>query len=304
MKKKASTFVVSLTPFDADGRLDEEGLRLHLRRMRGAGIGVYVGSGSSGEGFTLTLAETRRIMEIAKEELQGHVPVRAMGSEPRSARQMIEYAQIVEEVGLDGTQVYSIDMGHGWKPVEQEIETYFSDVLEQVHQPSIISTHVFGVGYLVPLAVLKRLVDRFENVIGINCTSDLQYLCELIDLLGSKVEIHVGGPMWALSALAMGANGYLSSEANLAPKLCQSVIDYHESGQFDLRDAAYAKVIRLWPACYKYGSIRGTKATLNMLGLAGGYPRRPRLQTVPESAKPEILKLLNELDIAKIEGWK
>ena len=50
---KPSVFVISITPFDAEGRLDEPGLRAHLDRMADAGVGVYLGGGGSGEGFTL-----------------------------------------------------------------------------------------------------------------------------------------------------------------------------------------------------------------------------------------------------------
>jgi 4-hydroxy-tetrahydrodipicolinate synthase len=299
--KNYSAEVISLTPFDIHGRLDEEGLRGHLRRMRDAGVGVYVGGSGSGEGHALSLSEARRVMEIARDELQGRVPVRAMGTEPRTANQMIEYAQIVAEVGLDGMQIYPVEMGHGVIPSEEEIETYYVDVLEQVRMPVAISTHFFS-GYLVPLPVLRRLVERFDNVIGINSTSNQDYMQELIDLLGSKVEIHVG--MLTLPALVLGANGYMTSEGNLAPKLCQSVISHHASGQLDLRDAAFAKVTRLWQVCHKYGAIRGTKLALQLLRLPGGYPRRPRLQTVPDSAISEILKQLHDLDIAQLEGWK
>ena len=80
-----STFVVSITPFRADGALDEVGLRGHLARRRDAGVGVYLAGSGSGEGYTLTPDETRRVLEIGVEVLGGHAPVRAMGVEPRTA---------------------------------------------------------------------------------------------------------------------------------------------------------------------------------------------------------------------------
>ena len=63
--------------------MDEVALRGHLRRMAAAGIGVYLGGGGSGEGYVLSPDETRRLLQIGVEELQGKVPVRAMGVEPR-----------------------------------------------------------------------------------------------------------------------------------------------------------------------------------------------------------------------------
>src|SRR5581483_1652965 len=106
-----STYVISLTPFDADDRLDEEALRGHLRRMAAAGVGVYLGGSGSGEGYTLGDDELDRIFAIGREELRGKVPVLAMGVEPRTAAQMIELGRRVADAGLDGMQVYSLDQG-------------------------------------------------------------------------------------------------------------------------------------------------------------------------------------------------
>ena len=52
-------------------------------------------------------------------------------------------------------------------------------------------------------------------------------MIDLLDAVDTRVDVHVGGPVLALSALAVGATGYLSSEANIAPKLCQSLIDHY-----------------------------------------------------------------------------
>ena len=56
MNKKLSAFVMSITPFDAGGALDEPALRAHLRRLQDAQVRVYVGSSASGESFSLTSA--------------------------------------------------------------------------------------------------------------------------------------------------------------------------------------------------------------------------------------------------------
>jgi len=57
----SSAFVCSITPFARDGSLDESAARAHFRRMA---------------------------------ECRGCVPVRAMGVEPRHAREMREFAAL------------------------------------------------------------------------------------------------------------------------------------------------------------------------------------------------------------------
>ena len=134
-----STLVISLTPFDEHDRLDLDAYRRHLRRMRDAGIGVYVGGGGSGEGYTLTRDETEAVLQVAAEELSGHVSVRAMGVEPRSASDMVQLARMVADAGLDSMQVYSLDPGHGRMPRPDELETYFCDILDALPVKAVLS---------------------------------------------------------------------------------------------------------------------------------------------------------------------
>ena len=63
-------------------------------------------------------------MEVAGEELSGVVPLRVMGVEPRTADEAIELGRVTAEVGLDGMQLYSLDMGHGYRPRPEELEAY------------------------------------------------------------------------------------------------------------------------------------------------------------------------------------
>jgi 4-hydroxy-tetrahydrodipicolinate synthase len=296
-----STFAISLTAFTPAGGLDGAGLRSHFARLRDAGIGVYVAGSGSGEGYTLSTDERAEVLRIAAEELRGRVPVRGMGAEPRTAGEMIAFGRAVEEAGLDAMQIYALDVGHRVIPTAHEIERYFDEVLANVTIPAVLSTHFYS-GYLVPVDVLSALVTRHPHVIGINCTvadSEIAYLVRVIDTFGGDLEIHVGGPGSALVALALGATGYLCSEANLAPRLCASVTDHYNAGEYGASLAAHAMVMRLH-AANRYGGIRGVKAALALAGLPGGPPRPPRLP-LDAGELAEIRQMLDTLQIEELQ---
>jgi 4-hydroxy-tetrahydrodipicolinate synthase len=272
-----STFVVSLTPFTADGAVDEDGLRRHLRRLGAAGIGVYLAGSGSGEGYTLDRNERRRVFEIGAEELSGTVPVRAMGVEPRTADEMIVLAADAETAGLDAVQVYSLDMGHGYAPTVAEMSHYLFTVLDAVTGPVVLSTHQ-SVGYHYPAALVGELLTRYDHIAGVNVThSDLSEVAAVIAAVDGRADVHVGGPMHALSALALGASGYLSSEGNLVPRLCVALIARHDAGDLAGTEDAYARIMRIFRATQALGGIVGAKAALELLGAPGGAPRPPRL---------------------------
>jgi 4-hydroxy-tetrahydrodipicolinate synthase len=295
-RRTASTYVISLTPFTESGDLDSDGLRGHFRRLADAGIGVYVAGSGSGEAYTLSDAELRTVLRVASEELAGRVPVRGMGREPRTAAEMIAFGRMVEEAGLDGLQVYPLDIGHGNRPGDRELEAYLTEVLDAVRLPCVLSVHQ-AAGYLHPVELVRRLVERHGQVVGVNVsTGDVQYLARLVDAVGGRVEVHCGGPAHALATLALGGTGFLSSEGNLCPELCVALVDHYNAGRYADAEAAYRRILRLWPIVYGHGSVRGTKAALRLLGLPGGWPRRPRLP-VPDEALPEISRLLDELRV-------
>jgi 4-hydroxy-tetrahydrodipicolinate synthase len=286
-----STFVVSLTPFTASGDVDEPGLRRHLQRLAATGIGVYLAGSGSGEGYTLSRAERRRIFEIGTEELDGTVPVRAMGVEPRSAAEMIALAHDAAAAELDAVQVYSLDMGHGYLPTAAELGTYVHAVLDATTLPVVLSTHQ-SVGYWYSAELLDEVLTRHGHVVGLNVTSnDLRYVAQVIDAVAGRADVHVGGPMHALSALALGAQGYLSSEGNLAPQLCVSLVERHDAGDLAGAEAAYLRIMRLFDLTQRLGGIVGAKAALGLLGAPGGWPRPPRL-AVPADRAQELADLV------------
>ena len=300
MAAAPSTFVVGITPFAADESLDEAALRAHLQRLAAAGIGVYLGGSGSGEGYTLDAHEARRVLEIGVEELHGRVPVRAMGVEPRSAREMIAYARVAAEAGVDALQVYSLDVGHGNRPRPDELRRYLSDVLDAVTLPVVLSSH-FSVGYALPPELLGELVRQHDGIIGVNCShNDLTALVALLDAVGDRVDVHVGGPMHALSCLALGGNGFLSSEGNLAPRLCVSVVEAYGRGDFDASQAAYARLLRLHAGLRRLGGIAAVKCAIELLGLPGGTVRLPRLP-LDADRRAAVAALLDDLDVRTAE---
>ncbi len=296
-----STYVIAITPFGADGSIDDLAVRAHLRRMSAAGVGAYVGGGGSGEGFTLSDPEMQHLLEVAVDELGGGV--RAMGIEPRTAQQMIDFVRVAARVGVEACQVYSLDPGHGHRPTTKEVEVYLDTVLDACDVPAVISTHQ-SVGYRIAPDLLARVVERHEQVIGVNCShADLTYLAALVDALGSGIEICVGGPLQALSAIGVGAHGYLSSEANLTPRLAASLVHAAEADDLPMLLERYGILARMHGVLYGAGGIRMTTAILARLGLpGGGIPRLPQLAPT-EEATDAVMARLAEWGVPEIEGW-
>ncbi len=296
MEKKLSTVIISITPFDADGRLDEAALRLQLGRLRAAGVCVYVAGSGSSEAYAFTPDERDRVLEIAVEELKGKVPVRAMGCEPRVAGEMVEFLRAAGRAKVDAAQVCSIEIGHGSAPTLPEMEHYYRTVIESTSLPLYLSSHR-AAGYFLPIDLVERLVERYAHIAGIAYSGpDSGYIAELIARVGDRIEVHAAGPANALTVLGLGGNGFMGGEGNLMPDMFPAVISAWRDKDYARLRESYSRVMRLTTLNKRYGgsAMRAMKPLMNAFGLPGGSLRPPRMAIEPaelDKVVQEVIKL-------------
>src|SRR5205809_5077276 len=97
----AGAGVALITPFKADGSLDEAALRKTVRRQIEGQIDVLVPCGTTGESATLTSEEQLRVVEITVEEAAGKVPVLA-GAGSNDTRVAVDKGRAMTRLGVQG----------------------------------------------------------------------------------------------------------------------------------------------------------------------------------------------------------
>jgi 4-hydroxy-tetrahydrodipicolinate synthase len=261
---------MAATPFREVGSLDEEGLRALLRRLVAAENALYMGSPGAGEGHLLTLAEHRRVFEIAVEEAGGKVPVGANIRPAFTAPQVLEVAREAVMAGVDIVQFYSFLPPLGMLPSEREQEEYWREVLQATDFPTAISFNP-QIGYPTSTAFIVRLCMRYEQICEVNFPPNF---LALRDALPSTVRIN-----GALDLVPLGSGGIQLAENNIIPNLCRSIIDgYREGDLRKLREASqsfqrFRDTVRQWhPA-----TSRWVKMAFKVLGLGNGVQRKPYL---------------------------
>jgi len=297
-------WVVSLTPFDAQGGLDEAGLRLHLRRMRDGGQSAYVGSTNIGEGFALEHDELEQVLAIAVDELKGTAGVRASGFEARSVAEARRSVRMAEAAKVDAAHVFQLDVGHGSsKPDSAELERFYCHVLEHTSLPVVLSNYP-SLGYSVPVDVLGRLLDRFPHIISIrDAGGDLGYFSELVRRFSGRVELYAVGVKSLATTLLLGADGIFTTEANITPKLVSSVLEAYEAGDLEAMQARFRQLVQVHRLLARYGGSggRGMKSLLNHFELPGGSLRPPRL-VIGEVEQTALVEAFSALGIAELQA--
>src|SRR5438309_1081580 len=90
-----------VTPFQADGSLDEPTLRALVRRQIESGVDFLCPCGTTGESPTLSHREHLRIVEITVEEAGGKRPILA-GAGGYDTSHVIQLIRELEELGVAG----------------------------------------------------------------------------------------------------------------------------------------------------------------------------------------------------------
>jgi len=300
----ASTYVATITAFDADGRFDPDQQRRHFRRMADAGLSAVVGSSGAGEGYTLSEPEWREFLQIGREELKGRVRFDLMGLEARSAQHVIDHYRLALEYDIDGVHIYGLEVGHGSRPDEREFEAYLRDILDVIDLPSYLVNQPGMIGYGLPVAMVARLAKDYPQVIGVLDTSrDLKYLGALADELGDRLEL-VTIIDQALAVLAVGGHGFSCGEANVVPELCASLVTHFAEGDhrravedYRLLMAVNRVITSLVPASSR---VHTYKAALRELGLPGGGGMRAPRRWISESDQRRLGDALRALEVPEL----
>lgn len=274
-----------MTPFDSSGEIDEPALVTQAHRVADNGLGLWLASSGTAEGNTLSAAEMNRIADTVVGEVGDRAFVAAMGSEPRTAQQAIEFGRRMTDAGVAAVQVGPLDPGHSFLPSVPELQAFYDEVLNALEVDCVLASHM-SVGYDVPVAVLEEF-SAHPAVIAVTTTQlrEYTYTPRVLRQLVGQVPVLAGSPVHMLEAFAAGASGVVSSfDANVAPQLYRQLGDAFESNQLDSTFAAYTRLSHLFLRILGSGALSMAKEILNQLGVEVGHPRPPRQPSGPSLA--------------------
>jgi hypothetical protein len=159
------------TTFSVNGEFDEDAFRQYLQRFIDTNTGVYLGSGGIGEGHTLTWEELRRVYRVGVEACKGKVPVYANVLEQLTALDVIKYAQLAVESGVEAVNFYAAEGRHEFKPTDTELTIWLDTVLSAIKHPTALAAHPDVVylnwqGVLAPAGTPPEIVARLQKEIA------------------------------------------------------------------------------------------------------------------------------------------
>jgi 4-hydroxy-tetrahydrodipicolinate synthase len=284
------SYVALVTPFDSEGRIDEDAYRALIRRQIKAGTTGLVPCGSTGEAATLTHEEYRRAIEIAMEESRGDVPVMA-GVGTNATWKAVELAREAESLGADALLVLAPYYN---KPTQEGLYSHFRAVARETRLPVMLYNIPGRTGVNVAPATIARVAKDCANVVAVKeAAGSLDQVSEIVTLTKPSFVVMSGDDSLTLPMLAVGARGVVSVLANVAPKETQALCGLFAKGDLKKARALHLKLFPLIKMLFVETNPIPVKAALELMGLCRAEPRLP-LTTLSAAARPALKKALKD----------
>lgn len=277
-----------VTPFTADGEIDEQAFRGVVRFMLKKKVhGICVG-GSSGEGHTYSADEFVRLMEIACEEVAGKVPVVA-GIIVNSTRDAVARARSIAHLPVAGLQVTPVH--YVFKCDDDATYKHFKVLSESTKFPVIIY-NVVPWNYLSP-ALLIRIMKDMSGVIGVKQSAgDMKLTADLLNGLPEGKLVYCAVDALLYCGFALGAQGTIAAQPAAIPGVCVTLWNAMQAGDHKKALEIHKSMLRFWNALSADNLPANIKTALRLQGVATGEPRMP----MPASSETQLANIRRELD--------
>ena len=281
-----------VTPFHADGSLDERTLASFVEWQIKEGIHFLVPCGTTGESVTLTHEEYLCVAKITAQVAAGRVPVVA-GAGGNNTAKVVDLVAELRSLGVDG--ILSVSPYYN-KPTQEGIYRHFEAIAESTDLPIII--------YNVPGRTSSNILPdtqlrlaEIPNLLGVKeASGDISQIGEICTRAPRKFRILSGDDALTLPVIALGGHGIISVASNEVPGMMAKFTEACLDGRWDEARDSNRKLYPLMRANFIESSPIPVKAALAMMGKITEAYRLP-LVNISDGNRPKLAAVLADLKL-------
>jgi 4-hydroxy-tetrahydrodipicolinate synthase len=293
MTKLTGTGTALVTPFKANGTIDEKSLREHVEWQIKSKVEFLVPCGSTGESATMTREERRRVIEIVVDQNAGRLPVVA-GTGTNSTADSIELTKDAKEVGADAVLLVGPYYN---KPTQEGFYQHFKRIVEECDIKAVLY-NVPGrtASNMLPETTL-RLAEDVENIIAIKEASNiLEQIMQIIKHKPRDFSVLSGEDSLTLPIITAGGDGVIAVISNEVPKEYAEMTRAALKGDLKKAQDIHYKLFDLMKANFFESNPIPVKTALSMMGKIEESLRLP-LTKMSKANKDKLKDVLKELKL-------
>ena len=252
-----------ITPFAADGSLDEPALRRLVRRQVDDGIHFLVPGGTTGESPTLTRDEHLRLVAVTIEESGGRVPVVA-GCGGYNTAEIVSLAADLQALGPQG--LLSVTPYYN-KPTAEGLYRHYAQLAGATDLPIVVYNVPGRTCCNITPDVLGRLAG-IPGIVGVKeASGSIGQMADVCQIVPSGFAVLSGDDAVTLPLMALGGVGVISVASNEIPGPMATLCDYALAGDFAQARTLHRRYLPLMNANFCETSPGPVKVAMEMMGL-------------------------------------
>jgi 4-hydroxy-tetrahydrodipicolinate synthase len=249
-----------VTPFDAEGAVDEAGFVRLLEYLAANGSDGVVVAGTTGEASTMSDEEHLALIDVAvKERPDGLTVIAGTGS--NDTHHACVLTERASELGADA--ILSVNPYYN-RPPRRGIVRHYEEVAKSTDLPILLYNIPQRTGSDMPNDLLAELAQKLENVVGVKQANNDDL--EMIDGL----QLYAGNDDVFARVLDLGGSGGILTASHILGQEFQRMVDEPEN-----RAAIHESLLPVFDALAILPAAASNKAALNLMGLPGGHVRLP-----------------------------
>ena len=268
------SLVAIVTPMQADGSLDMDGLSALLEWHIASGTNGIVIVGTTGESATLSSDEHCDLVAHCVNVVNGRIPVIA-GAGSNNTAEALHFTESAKKNGADAALLVTPYYN---KPSQEGLYQHFKLIAEGVDIPQILYNVPGRTACDLQLETVKRLAE-LDNIQGIkDACGDLSRGLELIEHCGDKLSIYSGEDSLSLPLMLAGGDGAISVTANVAPQLMSQMCAHALAGNKEKAAADDKQLAALHHSLFLESNPVPVKWALQEMGKMSGGIRLPLVE--------------------------
>ena len=271
-----------VTPFDADGAIDEQAFRENIEIFLAEGVHGVVVAGDNGEEWALTEHEKIVLTHLARRIIDeaGSEAKLVVGTSAIPTAKVVDTIKHIADAGADGAMVGPPT--HLVTATLPELMTRFETIARQGGLPLVLYNNPRRTQINLTPEIVDRLAD-IDRIVSIkDSVRDFAQHSATIDRARDRINVMLGPCTQIFPAVLLGGAGYISTGPDILGRAGVEYYDDLVAGRVEKAASVHFKLQRVYAALNGIGTWPASlKAALDLVGKRGGYPRAPILPLSP-----------------------
>ncbi len=273
------TGVAVITPFCDDKSVDFIALGKIINHLINGGVNYLVIMGTTGESATLSQSEKDEILEFAKKETAGRVPI-MYGIGGNDTAEVVEKIKTANLKGVDGILCVAPYYN---KPNQEGLYQHFAAIAIACPIQIVLYNIPGRTGINMQPELVIRLANDFENITAIKeACGSVDQIMQVVKQKPVDFTVISGDDGLTLPLISVGVEGVISVAANAFPKEVSEMVNLGLNGKFAEASKIHYKLLDSVANMFAEGSPGGVKSYLSQMGI---IKNELRLPMVPASDK-------------------